>query len=154
MMKPSCKATLQRHFSLLIFHYWMGIYRPQTKFAKVMFSQVSVCPRGEVSVQGWSLSRGISVQVSGGLCLRVPVQTVSVTETPPRVTVMYWWYASYWNAFLLTDIFRHNIENIFVCDYLKQGQNTSKPTVHSTRGRQSHLECKLPESSSTAEPVK
>ena len=52
------------------------------KFAKVMFSQVSVCPQGvSVSVQGglspggvsvhWSLSRGISVQV-------VSVQGVSV----------------------------------------------------------------------------
>ena len=37
--------------------------------------------------------------------------------------------------------------------YLKQGQNTSKPTVHSTNGRQNHPEYKLPESSSVAEPV-
>ena len=48
-------------------------YCPQTKFAKVMFSQVFVCPRG-VSVQrrgvnqgdlcpggGWSMSRGESL---------------------------------------------------------------------------------------------
>ena len=41
-------------------------YRPQTKFAKVMFSQVSVCPRGvSVSVRGGLHPRGISVQ--GGL---------------------------------------------------------------------------------------
>ena len=141
MMKPSCKATLQRHFSLLIFHYWVGIYRPQTKFAKVIFSQVSVCARGELCPRGVSIQGGLC---SGGLC----------HGGTPSVTVVYGWYASYWNAFLLTDIFRHNIENIFVCDYLKQGQNTSKPTVHSTRGRQSHLKCKLLESSSTAEPVK
>ena len=36
-------------------------YRPQTKFAKVMFSQVFVCPKG----------RGVSVvSVQGGLCPR------------------------------------------------------------------------------------
>ena len=46
-------------------------YRPQTKFAQVMFSQVSVCPQGGlslcpgvVSVQGGSLSRGVSIQGS------------------------------------------------------------------------------------------
>ena len=27
-------------------NYFFDNYRPQTKFAKVMFSQVSVCPRG------------------------------------------------------------------------------------------------------------
>ena len=54
-------------------------YNPQTKFAKVMFSQVFVCPQGGVSVQGRSLSRGVSVrgvsvqggfsvQGGGGLC--------------------------------------------------------------------------------------
>ena len=61
-------------------------YNPQTKFAKVMFSQVFVCPQGEVSVQGclcpgdhcpWgSLSKGdslssgeeVPVQGGGGLC--------------------------------------------------------------------------------------
>ena len=62
-------------------------YRPQTKFAKAMFSLVSVCPQ-----EGVSLSRGVSVQVgsmSGG---------VSVRET--HYTVMCERYASYWNAFL------------------------------------------------------
>ena len=52
-------------------------YRPQTKFAKVMFSQVSfcclsnggLCPGGGLSIQrGGPLSRGISVH--GGLCPR------------------------------------------------------------------------------------
>ena len=52
-------------------------YRPQTKFAKVMFSQVPVCPQGGlcpqgVSVQG-SVSRGVSVQ-------GVSVQGFSVQE--------------------------------------------------------------------------
>ena len=51
-------------------------YRPQTKFAKVMFLQVSVCPQGgSVSTGGLcpdgslfrgSLSKGFSVQE--GLC--------------------------------------------------------------------------------------
>ena len=58
-------------------------YRPQMKFAKVMFSQVFVCRQGRgslsgegVSVQrslsGGSLSRGVSVRgvsVQGVLCL-------------------------------------------------------------------------------------
>ena len=101
-------------------------YRPQTKFAKVMFSHVSVCsPEGSpsrgVSVWGvsvWgSLSRGSlsrRASVQGGLCLGVSVQgrslskgvsvwgslsrEVSVTETPR--TVMSGRYASYSNAFL------------------------------------------------------
>ena len=86
-------------------------YYPQTKFRKVMFSQVSVCPRwgrGGFSLcpeggypskgglcageslsgglwQGGSLSRRISVQ--GYLCW------VSVRVTCGR-------YVSYWNAFL------------------------------------------------------
>ena len=53
----------------------LAYYRAQTKFAKVMFSQMSVCLQGEgggvsVSVRGSmsrrSLSRAVSVQ--GGLC--------------------------------------------------------------------------------------
>ena len=34
---------------LVCFPVWVEFffYRPQTKFAKVMFSQVSVCPQGE-----------------------------------------------------------------------------------------------------------
>ena len=28
-------------------------YRPQTKFAKVMFLQVSICPQGGRDVHGW-----------------------------------------------------------------------------------------------------
>ena len=80
-------------------------YCPQTKFAKVMFSQVSVCPQGGLdlcpggSLSGGSLSRG-------GLCAGgVSGQGRSlsggslVMETPPR-TVTSGRYASYWNAFL------------------------------------------------------
>ena len=48
-------------------------YRPQTKFAKVMFSQVSVCPQGSLSLcPGGSPSQGDlhpgGVSVRGGLC--------------------------------------------------------------------------------------
>ena len=60
-----------------------NVYRLQRKFAKIMFSQMSVCPQG-ISVQGdlclgGSLSRGISVwgaSVGGGLsrgCVSVQV---------------------------------------------------------------------------------
>ena len=59
-------------------------YRPQTKFAKVMFLQVSVCPRGEgwvsVSVQGGSPSRGGSVRETPWA--ETP-QTDPRTETAP-----------------------------------------------------------------------
>ena len=81
-------------------------YHPQTKFVKVMFSQLSVCPQGDLYLcPGGSLSRGVcrgvcpggvsirgvSVQggLSGGVCpggslsggslsRRFPVQGVSV----------------------------------------------------------------------------
>ena len=39
-IEKSCKSSANQTFLLL------NIYRPQTKFAKVMFSQVSVCPQG------------------------------------------------------------------------------------------------------------
>ena len=74
------------------FIQWHGFYRPQTKFAKVMFSQTFVWPQGGsrslskegVSVQGRGVSvqgRGVSVQgrgslsKGGGLC---PGEGVSV----------------------------------------------------------------------------
>ena len=80
-------------------------YRPQTKFAKIMFSQVFVCPRegclcpgGSLSRRGLcpgtSLSKRVSVQRGlclGGLCLGgrslgsvqgVYIQGVSVREIP------------------------------------------------------------------------
>ena len=55
-------------------------YRPQTKFTKVMFSQVSVCPQGGgLSLcPGGSLSRGVSVQgvsVQGGLFMSCHVMS-------------------------------------------------------------------------------
>ena len=108
----------------------------QTKFAKVMFSQVSVCPRrGGRGVSVW----GISVQGSlcleglcpggslsgvlcpGGLSGRIPVWGVSVQGVCVRgaslfrgVSVMETpvtcgRYASYWNAFLfLLCLYKYN----------------------------------------------
>ena len=88
-------------------------YRPQTKFAEVMSSQVSVCPRGSQSLSG-GLCPGISVQrgVSlsrGSLSWGISVQGNPPGQRPPRQrppqtetrTVTSGWYASYWNAFLL-----------------------------------------------------
>ena len=111
----------------------MNIYRPQTKFAKVTFSQVFICPQGEwagggslsggISVQEGlcpggvsvreSLSRGVSVwgvsvSVQGDLCPGGSLSRgVSVRETPCMVTSG--WYASYWNAFLFVKYF-HEFE--------------------------------------------
>ena len=49
--------------NLLVWHF----YHPQTKFAKVMFLQVSVCPRGKGAcvVAG----RGACVVAGGGACV-------------------------------------------------------------------------------------
>ena len=47
-------------------------YRPQTKFAKVMFSQVSVCPRGGGGVCLWS---------RGGVC-HTPQADTPGADTP------------------------------------------------------------------------
>ena len=100
-------------------------YRSQTKFAKVMFSQVFVCPqgglcpggslsmeslsRGSLSREslsrglclggGGSVSRGVSVLVQGSLSRGSVSRRVSVRETSCMVTSGQ--YAPYWNAFLL-----------------------------------------------------
>ena len=85
-----CCLTINCKSGKYVSQYHLTFYHQQTKFAKVMFSQVSVCPQGgvSVSVQGFSvpggymskgglcsglypgrsLTRGISVQ--GGLCPR------------------------------------------------------------------------------------
>ena len=92
------RSKKEQVFFFLMFFF----YRPQTKFAKVMFSQVSDCPRGGDLCPGRSLSgsasfQGVSVQgslcpgclcpggsmsreffVQGGLCS----EGVSVRETP------------------------------------------------------------------------
>ena len=52
-------------------HYKESCYRPQTKFVKVMFLQVPVCPQGGLCLEG-SLSRWVvpvqGVSVQGDLC--------------------------------------------------------------------------------------
>ena len=68
--------------SITIPRWKQVFYRPQTKFAKVMFSQVFVCPQG------------------------VSVREVSVWELPPRM-VRSRRYASYWNAFLFLHVVYH-----------------------------------------------
>ena len=73
------KVCSHRTMAKLKLWYLFLFYRPQTKFAKVKFSQVFVCPEGDsvqgVSVHRGSLSRGVSVQeglsrgsLSGSLC--------------------------------------------------------------------------------------
>ena len=84
--------------------------RHQTKSAKVMFSQVSVCPRmvgggkGRGSVRGGlcpqgglCLGEGESLS-GGGLCWEVSVGGGSLSQRPPMYRNER--YASYWNAFL------------------------------------------------------
>ena len=108
------------------------LYRSQTKFAKGMFSHMSVCPQGGVLVcvqgglhlgglcPGGSMLGGVCVQevlcrggsvsrgsVSSGVCVQGGLCPggVSVRESPHTVTSGQ--YASYWNAFLF---------RIFLCN--------------------------------------
>ena len=97
---------------LTLDHYCTYLYRPQTKFAKVMFSQAFyLSTGGEVSVQGGgssvqgegSLSGGRGSLSKGGFCPGgVSVQGGLCTETPRTVKELA--YVSYWNAFLLERI--------------------------------------------------
>ena len=91
-------------------------YRPQTKFEKVMFSQMSVCPqagRGDLGLcPGGSLSRG---SLPGGLCPgrslsggRVSMGGLCLTGESPPGTVTCGRYVSYWNAFLSQTTFTSN----------------------------------------------
>ena len=58
------KSYLMKQFSLFCIIYFDNFYRPQTKFAKIMFSQVSVCPRGRgVHGTGSMYGRGHAWQV-------------------------------------------------------------------------------------------
>ena len=74
-------------------------YRPQTEFAKVMFLHVSVIlSTGGCLLQWGCLLQGGSapggVPAPGGCLLHGGVET-------PDDGYCCWWYASYWNAFLL-----------------------------------------------------
>ena len=64
-------------------------YRPQTKFAKVMFLQVSVCPHG---------GRGHAWFFLGGMHGFFRAAYIGYDE----IRSMSGRYASYWNAFLLS----------------------------------------------------
>ena len=82
-------------FEILKYYY----YRPQTKFAKVVFLHVCVCPQGRCLLWGWgSAPRGDLVPgdlvPEGGACSRG-------VWRPPRDSYCCGWYACYWNAFLL-----------------------------------------------------
>ena len=58
-------------FYLFILKIFQFYYRPKTKFAKVMFSQVSVCPQGGVHVWwvGGMCGGGHACVVGGGACV-------------------------------------------------------------------------------------
>ena len=75
-------------------------YRPQTKFAKVMFSHVSVCPQG-VSAQGMADTPPPAVppRIRG----RPPLgrHPQDQRQTPPATGPQSGQYASHWNTFLL-----------------------------------------------------
>ena len=79
IVAPSCFVT--GSFLTTVYHINTGpfYYRPQTKFAKVMLSQVSVCPQGRghawqrVCVAGGMLGRGVCVggYAWQGVCMAV-----------------------------------------------------------------------------------
>ena len=76
----SDSCWVQSFFIQYTMIFWgLHFYRPQTKFAKVMFSQVSVCPRG-----------GVPGQVPPGRCtprqVHPQADTLPQAGTPPRYT--------------------------------------------------------------------
>ena len=97
-----------------MFHF----YRPQTKFAKVMFLHMSVCPQGGgvCPIACWDTHpRGRHPLGRPPLGRHPPGQTppgqTPPGQTPPCVVhAEIWstsgWYASYWNAILFINIFR------------------------------------------------
>ena len=76
-------------------------YLPQTKFAKVMFSQVSVCPQGAMH-RGGVRGRGDMHGGEGGMvCMEGGMHGMRDGSCSGR-------YAFYWNAFLFGLIFAAN----------------------------------------------
>ena len=93
-------------------------YHPQTKFAKVMFSQVSVCPQGEggfcprgrgLCLGGFYLGESLSRRPLSMEYLHTTIGWGCLLGRPPGQryprTVKRGRYASYWNVFLFSRIF-------------------------------------------------
>ena len=59
-------------------------YRPQTKFAKVMFSQVSVCPQGGVSKTPLVSGEGGRPTQADTPLADTPWETHLLADTPPH----------------------------------------------------------------------
>ena len=120
---------------IYVLSYHCNFYRPQTKFAKVMFSQVSVCPqRGVCPIAYWdTLPPGQTPPGTRGR--QPPPQTRDrrpqepEADTPPGLTPpptgnlpcavhagirsTSGWYASRWNAFLYEQFLSESILEYF-----------------------------------------
>ena len=84
------------------FHLCCYFYRPQTKFAKVMFLQVSVCPRGGCVAGGWGACMEGGMH-GWGVCTwwgRGMRGGGHVWQGVCMAGDMHGRGASYWNAFL------------------------------------------------------
>ena len=71
-----------------------NFYRPQTKFAKAMISQVSVCPKGGVRGRGPCVAGGVCGRrgmrgrgpcVAGGACVAGQILREMVNEWAVRI---------------------------------------------------------------------
>ena len=98
-----CIDFYQNHRS-----YVSNYYCPQTKFAKVMFLQVSVI-----------LSRrGVSMVAPGGVCMIAQggmhgcFWRGGVHGFSDEIRSMSGWYASYWNAFLYNNVYFQLCESV------------------------------------------
>ena len=128
VIRKLCRRAKVRHVCTAVVEMTThDFYRPQTKFAKVMFLQVSVCPRGghawllpggrawllRGGVRAWLLPGGVCVVAPGGACVVAPgghawlLQWGHVWLLPggvhgffDEIRSMSGQYASYWNAFL------------------------------------------------------
>ena len=110
-------AAVRKHPTRMHSCFSVKFYRPQTKFAKVMFSQVSVCPQGGVSQHVMGTGGGIPACSGQGWCLpggSLPggvypggATRGRVSGVLPQTRGRYYGirstsrrYASQWNAFL------------------------------------------------------
>ena len=112
------KCSESFHYNVFCDVFHLFNYHPQTKFAKVMFLQVSICPGGFASVHAgianppWADPPGSRPPGS-----RPPLQQTDLPWSrypPPHPLPSACWetrptsgrYASYWNAYLFMSIFR------------------------------------------------